>query len=238
MSKSQNVIFVPRDEQTSNILDFPKPAKNYIPDWYRNLSANWKNNNFSFAGPTRCMPFFDSFSSGYVHELVCDIEIKYDGINKDTKEDIVLYRWAEKFRPLMTRQEENGAPKSLPNFDGYYNAEFQWYTNWDPKTPKGYSTMYHHPSNRFDLPFHTFTGITDTDRWSGAGPVPFLIKKGFEGVIPAGTPIIQFTFIKREKWKSTAEEYDIIKHKKDSFGLKKYLIGGYKKHYWEKKEFL
>ena len=66
MIKHKNVKFIPRDENTSNILDFPKPAKNYLPSWYKDLSANWKKNNFLFAGPTRCMPFFDSFASGYM----------------------------------------------------------------------------------------------------------------------------------------------------------------------------
>jgi len=232
----KKVVFIPSHKNVSDIFDSPKPSKNYLPDWYRNLGSKFTlSNGFLHPGPTKCLPFLDSFTSGYTHLLPCDIEIKYDG-TKDGR-DILSYRWFEQIRPIITRQEENGAPYTLPSFDGYYNTELQWYTSWDPKTPKGYSTMYHHPSNRFDLPFHTFTGITDTDKWSGWGPVPFLLKKGFEGIIPAGTPIIQFTFIKREKWKSSFEEYDEKKHAKAQFNLKKYFSGGYKKHYWEKKEF-
>ena len=236
---SKKVYFIPNSKEVENILEHPQPTKKYLPDWYRKLPSSFISvDGFKMAGPTLCMPFLDSLTSGYVHVLNCDLEIKYNGKNKKTGVDDILYRWSEKFRPVMTRQEENNAPMSLPHFEGYYNAEFQWYTNWDPKTPKGYSTMYHHPSNIFDLPFQTFTGITDTDKWNGSGPVPFLIKEGFEGIIAAGTPIIQFTFIKRENWKSETEKYDDAINKKNEFNLKKYLIGGYKKHYWEKKEFL
>jgi len=236
---NKKIFFSPNSKLTSDIFEKPKPAKNYIPEWYKKMPAQFTGQSeFLFAGPTRCMPFLDSFTSGYIHELVCDVEIKYKGINKENGKDLISYRWAEQVQPLTTRQEENNAPYSLPNFDGYYNAEFQWYTKWDPITPKGYSTMYHHPSNRFDLPFHTFTGITDTDVWHGPGPVPFLLKRGFEGIIPSGTPIIQFTFIKRENWKSELNKYDDEIHSKDQYKLKKYLLGGYKKHYWQKKNFL
>lgn len=236
MKNTKKVIFVPASAETSKILEFPKPSKNYIPDWYKNMGSNFiDSNGFSKAGPTRCMPFLDSFVSGYTYVLPGDIEFKYNGTKNGR--DIVTYQWCSQFHSITTRQEENGAPYSLPNFDGYYNTEFQWYTEWDPKTPKGYSTIYHHPFNRFDLPFQTFAGITDTDHWSGHGPVPFLLKKGFEGIISAGTPIIQFSFIKRENWESDYEIYDENKHPKKWYELKKYLSGGYKKYYWEKKNF-
>jgi hypothetical protein len=85
-------------------------------------------------------------------------------------------------------------------------------------------------------PFMTFSGITDTDGWSGAGPIPFLIKRGFEGIIPAGTPIIQFSFIKREDWKSKIKEFD-TKSLKKKYSVKKYIMHGYKKEYWKKKSY-
>lgn len=236
---NKKVFFVPASEEVENILEIPKPAKKYLPDWYKKLPFNFINSDgFEGAGPTRCMPFLDSFTSGYIHELQCDVEIQYNGIDPKTKKDLISYRWSSKFsRPIITRQEENGAPHSLPSFDGYYNTEFQWYTDWDPKTPDGYSTIYHHPFNRFDLPFQTFTGITDTDKWHGTGPVPFLIKRGFEGIIPAGTPIIQFTFIKRENWESSIKKYDKKTNPKEIFKLKKHFFNAYKKSYWQKKEY-
>lgn len=239
---SKKVFFMPRDSEVSDSLPSPKPTKEYMPDWFKNMKPSWKDHmGFLKAGPSKCMPLLDSFTSGYIHELAVDIEIINNGKDPNTGRDLVQYRWAgmagSNIRPIITRQEENGAPQSLPKFDGYYDTEFQWYTMWDAKTPKGYSTMYHHPNNRFDLPFHTFSGIIDTDRWWGAGPVPFLVKENFEGIIPAGTPIIQFTFIKRDEWISEAEKFDIQKNRKEQTIVKRYLMNGYRKEYWVKKEF-
>jgi hypothetical protein len=56
--------------------------------------------------------------------------------------------------------------------------------------------------NRFDLPFTTTSGIMDSDSYSTSGNLPFFIKKGFTGVIPAGTPIAQLIPIKRTSWTS------------------------------------
>lgn len=235
------VKFIPRDSQVDILLDHPQPAKKYIPDWYKKMGSAWKDDyGFEHAGALKCLPLLDSFTNGYIHELPCDIEILYNGYNNNTKQDMVSYRWADykdfQIKPMNIRSEFKGAPNNLPNFDGYYNIEFAWLTMWDPQTPKGYSTIYHHPNNRFDLPFMTFTGITDTDSWSGAGPVPFLVKRGFSGIIPAGTPIIQFSFIKRDDWRSEKENFDPSLFKKD-YSVKKHLLGGYKKHHWKKKNY-
>ena len=239
----KEIFFVPKSQEIFDIDRFPKPSKNYIPDWYKRMGGIHKDkNNFSVSGPTNCMPFLDSFTNGYTYELLVDIEITCHGKDSETGRDLIRYTWAGGNmeiggRPIITRQEEGGVPPALPKFKGYYDTEFQWYTMWDIKTPKGYSTIYHHPNNRFDLPFHTFTGIIDTDTWNGDGPVPFLLKEGFEGIIPAGTPIIQFTPIKRETWVSKKEEFNMAERTKHKIMVKRHLLNGYRKEHWNKKEF-
>jgi hypothetical protein len=238
---SKKVLFIPRDNSVYSAVESPKTARSYVPDWFKVMGSSWKDKDgFLRAGPTKCVPFLDSFTSGYMHELAVDVEIINLGKDKNGK-DIIRYRWGNiqgsGIVPIITRQQENGAPPSLPHFPGYYDIEFQWYTMWDPQTPKGYSTIYHHPNNRFDLPFQTFSGIIDTDNWHGAGPVPFLVKEGFTGTIPAGTPIIQFTFVKRESWKSKKEKFNLNKKIKHESSVKKYFVGGYKKEHWVKKDF-
>jgi hypothetical protein len=236
--KNKTVNFIPGTKDSEIMVPVPKPSIKYIPKWFKDIPseiATLDNKKMDKTGK-HCMPFIDSLSSGYIQELPCDLEIKNDGID-DNGNDIITYRWAGDIRPCSTRREETNSRNMLPNFDGYYNIEFHWITNWEPRTPKGYSTMYHHPSNRFDLPFHTLTGIIDTDSWSITGPLPFLIKKGFEGIISAGTPIYQITFIKREDWTSKQVEYDEIFQKKHLYNVKKFFYGGYKKLYWNRKNF-
>lgn len=236
----KKINFIPRDKKVYNVLDCPKSSKLYIPDWYKKSKNTWIDNTsagIERPGMKGCLPFLDAFTSGYIHELPCDIEFVKN------KNGDLSYAWHGEhisgIRPLITRQQESGgAPQTLPEFEGYYNIEFQWYTMWDAKTPKGYSTFYQHPINRFDLPFITMSGVIDTDRWNGDGPVPFLLKKDFEGTIPAGTPIIQFFPFKRENWKSEKNEYDEEKQTREMYKLKRYARNGYKKIAWSKKEYL
>jgi hypothetical protein len=238
MSKNK-ILFIPKDKETSLILPHPKPSKDYFPEWMKSMKGEYKDvNGNSLPTAKRCVPFIDGFISGYIQELICDVRIKNHGINPETGEDLISYEWPGKIKPMSTRLEDTGAPNTFPSFEGYYNSEFQWYSHWEPKTPAGYSTMYYHPANRFDLPFHTFTGIIDTDKWPITGPVPFLLKKGFEGVIPAGTPIYQFIFIKRDAWESEASEYDEKYEKGTTYSVRKFFTGGYKKQYWSKKQYL
>lgn len=234
----KNIIFVPQDKDIDLLNFFPKPSKNYIPTWFKKIpNKQVLSNKLEKPTVTSCVPFLDALTSGYTYELICDVQIIYNGKSETTNQDFISYNWAGPIRPLSTRIEEFQTTNLFPKFEGYYHAEFHWNSFWEPKTPKGYSTMYHHPSNRFDLPFQTMTGIIDTDVWHNPGPVPFLIKYGFEGIIPAGTPIIQTTFIKRENWISSKTNFDENKNYIKHYSVNKFFKGGYKKNYWQRKSF-
>jgi len=230
--------FLPRDEEAEKLVPSPKPARNYFPQWLKEMPNSFKDEQGYevFGSATRCMPFVDSFTSGYIQELACDVTVRHEGKTKDGT-DIIRYRWAGLVRPLSTRAEQFKAPNLFPKFDGFYHTEMHWFSFWEPKTPKGYSSHYHHPSNRFDLPFQTMSGVIDTDSWPMTGPVPFLIKEGFTGVIPAGTPIYQITFVKRNDWNSSEAKYDPNYQLPLRQSVRKYSKDGYKKEIWTKKKF-
>jgi hypothetical protein len=239
MKNNLMVEFIPRDKEVSLILEKPKPSKNYIPDWFKKMPsaiADLDNKKFDETAK-KCMPFLDSLTSGYTQELVCDVEIINHGPDMETGEDILSYKWAGGFKPLSTREENTRSRNVFPEFYGYNKKEFHWNSFWEPKTPKGYSTLYYHPANRLDLPFTTMSGIIDTDKWPITGPVPFLIKKGFSGLIPAGTPIYQMIFIKRDSWESTTKEYDEKFTKQTEYGVRRFFIDGYKKQHWSRKDY-
>lgn len=237
--KNKKVFFVPKNEEVFDCVESPQPAKKYIPDWFKDMPRELLDvdGNKHDATAKMCLPFTDSFVMGYIQELPCDVTIQNMGYDEKMKMDLIEYRWFGDFRPLSTRLEESRSSKVLPNFDGYYRTEFHWNTMWEPETPKGYSTLYMHPLNRYDLPFTTMSGIIDTDGWSISGPLPFLIKRGFEGIIPAGTPMYQTIFIKRDSWISEKKEYDKKEQSKMIHNVKKYAYGGYKKVYWSRKEY-
>jgi hypothetical protein len=73
---------------------------------------------------------------------------------------------------------------------------------WTIQAPEGYSLLFTHPANRFDLPFTTLTGLVDCDRYHDV-PINFPAhwhNQDFSGVLPKGTPVAQCIPVKRKSW--------------------------------------
>jgi len=235
-SKNNNVSFIPKDKETEICIPRPQSSKKYIPQWFKDMPIEVPTIDGFGSDNTakKCIPFLDSLTSGYTQELPCDV---YFNCNTEEDDPAITYRWLGEIRPLSTRRESTRSSDSMPHFPGYYKTEFHWNTFWEPKTPTGYSTLYFHPANRFDLPFMTHNAIIDTDKWPITGPIPFVLKKGFSGLIPAGTPMYQMIFIKREVWDSEKAEYDDEYVKRTTYSVRKFFGDGYKKQIWSKKEY-
>jgi hypothetical protein len=113
----------------------------------------------------------------------------------------------------------------------------KWMNHYTTVLPKGYSLFFTHPSNRFDLPFITMSGFVDTDVHNIAVHLPFLIKKGWSGLIESGTPIAQIIPIKREYWKSDTTFVDEIEKiaRYEKHNMKAHYA--YKKNIWSRKSY-
>lgn len=237
------IFFNPVSELTYLSVDPPKSSKNYIPDWYKRMPA-FQNSKPSFdisTGRTdrtlkMCMPFLDSLSSGYIQETWQDIRffseidanenVKFS-YNYPTKPDIVSVR-----EPLKNK---------FPIPEDFYQFELSWHPVWIPQLPKGYSAIISHPMNREDLPFRTLTGIVDHDTFSQSqegSNIPFLLKKDFSGIIKKGTPMYQIFPFKRDDWESIISPYSEKNQIKSVQKLRQHFWGGYKKHHWNKKNYL
>jgi hypothetical protein len=133
----------------------PKPIIKTIPDWFRKADrfavnpANkefWKNPENGGKIPTwkACPAIFDIMGTGYALRTPCDIEfyledkvIKAKVLN-DIYQDFIFSR------------------DPMPQFkhpDGYQKHHFAWWADWAIEVPEGYSILYSHPFNRFELPF-------------------------------------------------------------------------------------
>jgi hypothetical protein len=126
----------------------------------------------------------------------------------------------------------------VPAPNGYCSQEFTWKQPWIPQLPDGYSMLYTQPFNRTDLPFLNLTAIIDNDKFYMENNTnhPFFIKEGFEGIIPKGTPYMQMIPIKRDSWKSEFKDHDPLLSLSVS-KIRQYFMGGYKKLFWQKKEY-
>ncbi len=209
-------------------------AKSFVPDWYKKQTKFSHGNSDPNMLPAEltfkmCSAFGDAFISGYMIPLPVDIAVKQS-------ENGPIISWssiAENSGFLQIRDSK--LSEHLPIPYGYSEKHFLWSTKHYVKLPKGYSAIFTHPFNRYDLPFMTLTGIIDGEYVVPKGNVPVFFKDNFEGIIPAGTPIIQVIPFKTENWIAIENE-KIIKdgdlNDKKSTNL---AYGWYKKNIWKKK---
>lgn len=243
------IVFHSKRKENIGNQYFPEPSKNYIPDWfssadkhrkhksglYELIIVNNKGKQILERVPSwkSCPSILDSFLSGYTLKTPVDIVIKkVDG------------------EPTIINQEEcgyfcsiRGYQDGFPTPDGYESLQLTWITNWMPQVPEGYTTLWTHPLNRFDLPFISISGFIDTESYIQKGKLPFFIKKDFEGVIPAGTAFVQIFPIKNEDWKMDLRSYSKEEiEQNDELDLKTYVPEGnnkanYKSKFWVKKRY-
>jgi hypothetical protein len=236
----KNILFYPINKECAKYVDPPYPSsKHNIPQWYKDIPKYTNGDKgFKFLNSNNltvksCLPVIDSLTSGYTFVLHCDVQVHRD------ENGNAFFRWAYNQpgvpSPVIVRTKENNC--AWDEIDGYDSLEFNWLPSWNVKTPNGYSSVFTHPINRVDLPFYTLGGVIDTDGWGVVGNHPFLLKKGWEGIIPKNTPIFQIIPFKRDNWKSEVnneltDEYRKQINLRDSF-LKDY----YKKNIWNSKNY-
>ena len=199
--KRKKIIFRPTTEITQLVTPSPKPLKNDIPKWYKNLRRYFgdeelKNKNINFFNSKTaktCIPFFDSITAGYSYKLPYDILCSYDDNGNRT------IQWGDKNDDYVgSHLLEQIGDYPIPN--GYENIILKIHTTWCVQTPTGYSLLYMHPLGRFDLPFYSFHGLVDSDIFYKNINIPLVLKTGFRGVIKQGTTISQLIPIKRNSW--------------------------------------
>ena len=213
-------------------INLPKPARAYIPEWYRKAEKFIKDKPFIGNGGNKtvknCIPFLDAYTSGYIAELWQDILVTKtsEGLHID---------W--NLEPNVAGTRPSLITPGMPISNEYDEQHFIWHFPFYFRTPPGYSVLVTHPFNRLELPFTTLTGVVDADMVVSKGNLPFFLKKDFEGIIPMGTPIAQFLPFKREDWK-TQESKDIIELGKiQNFFSMRVIYGYYKKNVWAKKNY-
>lgn len=229
--RSKKIGFMPMSASVESKLDRPMPAKKFVPKWYKEsttfiggkmqVSDSGLNKDLKL-----CIPFLDALTAGYCIELSCDLHISRD-------KDGVNFFWHEEPYPIQSRPD--AIASLLPTPAGHAKKLYAWSIHWATITPPGYSAIFCHPLNRYDLPFTTTSGIMDTDSYHPGGEVPFFLRADFQGVIPAGTPIIQVIPFKRDSWKSNAVPHNSNAILKLQYAVSRVLFGGYAKTFWKKK---
>ena len=195
----KKIKFIAASDMTYENDTPPIPASQGIPDWYRESPATTYEGDIKFGRDMStlkaCTPFLDSLTAGYFLTAPDDIHVstKADGEKNlsyvvPTNNDFA--------------REREGRTGYLPVPAGYH--QHIWRASLYPcvETPEGYSTLFIHPMNRFELPFLAISAIVDTDKPLPPVAVSFYLREDFEGVILKGTPMLQAIPFKRDNWKS------------------------------------
>lgn len=247
--ESKKITFISNaDWLNKNSTSVPKPIVKTIPDWYRKADRFAKKPNGEYLMgedipgigmegkiPTwkACPAVFDIMSSGYAYVLPCDLNFY-----KDKNDRLLVQIDDPKYKNFCMQRGP------LPQFyspQGYYESHFVLMPDWAVVVPKGYSVLYSHPFNRYDLPFLMTNGIIDNDKVDLPGSMPFFVLDGFEGTISKGTPYAQIFPFKRENWISEVVlENEISLRSKFMKNLEIYRKpngGIYKNKIWEKRTY-
>jgi len=235
MSKKLKIKFHPLNKDIELCVPRPKPARLYTPEWFKKIPTvtggekEYANGKLKNKSPKLCMPFSDSFTTGYIQETWCEIHI---GLDKDGN---VSYNYSTEPKIIEAR------PARTFISDLYYPYEFTWKLPWAFELPKGWSALIVNPLNQTQLPFFTMSGIIESDSYFRSpfpNNLPFMINNGFQGIIPVGTPMFQIIPFRREEWVSSQEEYNEVENRKGIHAVEQFFQGGYKKIHWKKKNFL
>jgi hypothetical protein len=221
----------------TNVMGFdffpPKPAIKQVPEWYKQTSeyiGGEKKVSLDNSVPNtikKCIPVFDAITAGYILYTQVDVQVSLN-------EGVPFYTWSDQnaisFHPL------DQAPLHPLKNDLPYP---KWNNPYAISTPPGYSTLFLPPMHNPNGIFTILPGFVDTDKYKAPVNFPFVLNNvKWEGIIRAGTPMVQVIPIKRDSWK---HKIGVDKERKEQAlivaKLKTLFFNSYKQQFWSRKEY-
>lgn len=236
----KKIIFTSRQEISKEY--HPRPAISMMPEWYvktpsyggfKGVAENIKtifHNGEPNSTIKKCMPVQDAISAGYIIVTHADVIIKKE--ERET-EPMILSRGGMSFGSHDANQaKHHPMARSGTSIPKLHNP-------WIIKTPPGYSTLFTSPMHNPNGIFTCFDGIVDTDSYTQEINFPFTLDDpNFEGIIPAGTPIVQVIPFKRDEWEmSIGGEKELAESKIVANRLFSKVYNAYKILFWKRKTF-
>ena len=248
-SKDKNIDFILINEIPGH--DYSelelKRSLDLVPKWYKNLSPYVSISGSEDLSLKKCIPFLDAINTGYFLVTKKDYTFSADHKKESYSFSSDGFENGQKQKTISSHPLEQVG--DMPFSDNYIKYLFKWNNPYQIKTPKGYGVLFTHPLNYHDLPFYSLSGVVDTDTFPLPVLFPFIMQKNFDGVIPAGTPVIQIVPFKKENWKHNLYKnvpmkyVDNVKKSANEY-LSKRLVGNkvvggiYKKLYRNSKKYL
>jgi len=177
-------------DKSKGMYELPQPAHKFIPDWYKQTDMRPFEDAPLDKSVRACMPFMEALTFGWVIPTPTDISIIYTSDGLEVK-------WSDTsgFKPVGNHEKEQVGGDAFPH-DGEI---LKFNLPYALRTPEGVSTLYMPPLNRVETRFRPFSGVVDTDKYMNESNIPaLLLDDDFEGIIEAGTPLVQVIPFERD----------------------------------------
>jgi hypothetical protein len=197
-----NIIRFRCPKELEGLIPAPTAAAHGLPKWFKDMPAHTGDAAPGEETVKRCPPFIDAMTCGFLIPLICDVKVDKGEFTWDADLPAGAVDFARSPIGFHPGSQVAGTPLYEP--DRYL---IRFHNLWTIETPKGWSLLFTHPVNRFDLPFTTLTGLVDSDLFHDAW-INFPARwsdPGFSGVLAKGTPIAQCFPFKRGAWSLQAE---------------------------------
>lgn len=211
----------------------PVPAKQFMPEWYKNtkllvdkegVSAKYLTENdmptpFTVKG---CIPIKDYMESGYVIRAHTDLLLTPFQLDDGTHS----WWWKAKFECVGSHTFKQ-CPVEIGKGKNTY---IKFMNPWSIRTPPGYSCLFYQHEYFFNKKLRFLPAIVDTDLYDSPVHFPSVVLSEETFMIKCGDPIMIVFPFKRENWSSKVlfQESKVSK-------LHIYLMRGYLKLFHSRK---
>lgn len=221
------------DKDDWDVIPKPFQSKKHVPAWFKALPGKLKD-GLEASTIKRCNPFLDAMSLGWIIPLAADVEFS-------TNENAtgVTYKWSFYKSMVENHTTQQISTEKSPNPIGA-KPPMKFMNHWVIRTPKDYSLLFVPPLNRPDPRFTCLSGMVDSDGYFEFVNFPFIFNEpNFQGIIEAGTPLVQVIPIKRSTLNLKTNIGQMTEKDHDALKLTRRKRASHESHYrdniWSKK---
>ena len=200
--KLKNIEFISTVEGLESIEEcLPKPAKYFIPKWFKNIPSE------NIGTIKSCPGIVDYFSQGYIIPMWCDSILQKDENG---------WRWQtsnDKFSWSIHDNNQFLDYSNIGNFNSENNFIFKTNCPWRIITPPGWSVLQLPLFYNYEQDWSVLPGVIDTDIYTEINQQVLYRANGKEIKIKHGQPLALYIPFKRSNKLKHKVRY---KNKKDN----------------------
>lgn len=201
--KSDKIQFISKVKGLESIQEcLPKPAKHFIPEWFKNVPTDAYINTVKF-----CPSFPDYFSQGYIIPMWSDVKLTSNGDKWVWETPTNHFNWSNHTNDQFLKYAN-------PNFNGV-DGQMVFKTDcpWLIITPPGWSVLQLPLFYHFNKEWSVMPGVIDTDIHHEINQQVLYHGNNKTISIKSGDPFVLYIPFKRSNKLKSAVRYQIEKDK-------------------------